>query len=354
MASAQKKKKQHKHSLKKRILIWVAWAIGILIALAIAVYVAFQVSPWPSSLLVRFAFNQDAQQRLDALQKHAPANVSSILDRSYRKHDKDALLDVYFPSPIEGSDTRLPTIFWVHGGGWISGDKKYAAPYFQILANKGYTVVSINYSLAPGKTYPTPVEQTSEALEYVQKHAGEFHIDTNQFIFAGDSAGSQIIAQVATLATNADYAKTVEINPNIKTEQIRGMVLNCGAYDLSIVNTNGNDEGAQLLRTFLWAYSGQKNFSHDSHIAPASVAEYVTKDFPPAFITAGNNDPLLPQSQLMVEKLKSLGVSVDALFFPSDYQPALPHEYQFNLDNTAGQQALDQISTFIDQHTEHQ
>ncbi|MGH7493962.1 MAG: hypothetical protein ACREOO_16405 [bacterium] len=65
------------------------------------------------------------------------------------------------------------------------------------------------------------------------------------------------------------------------------------------------------------------------------------------FISAGNADPLLPQSRAFAETAASLGVHVDSLFFPHDYTPALPHEYQFNLDVDAGQLALERSVKFL-------
>jgi acetyl esterase len=55
----------------------------------------------------------------------------------------------------------------------------------------------------------------------------------------------------------------------------------------------------------------------------------------------------LPQSRMLAETALRLGVTVDGLFFPSDYTPALPHEYQFDLDQEAGRRALERTVEFI-------
>jgi hypothetical protein len=60
---------------------------------------------------------------------------------------------------------------------------------------------------------------------------------------------------------------------------------------------------------------------------------------------------LLQQSQVFSQKLKSLGVEVSDLFYPSNYSPALQHEYQFNLDIAAGKLALGQMTQFLATHT---
>ena len=78
-----------------------------------------------------------------------------------------------------------------------------------------------------------------------------------------------------------------------------------------------------------------------------SVARFVTADFPPTFISVGNADPLVRHSQVMADALQKKGVRVDSLFFPDDYRPALPHEYQFNLDSGAGKEALERTVRFL-------
>ena len=100
------------------------------------------------------------------------------------------------------------------------------------------------------------------------------------------------------------------------------------------------------MRTVLWAYSGTRDFMNDERFRLVSVTNYVTNAFPPAFISSGNGDPLAPQAAALARKLEHLGVKVDSLFFPADYNPPLPHEYQFNLDTPAGQKALGQMLAF--------
>jgi len=355
MAKIAKKKPTKKNNksrpLYKKILKIIAWVVGVIILLTGIIYAAFQVSPWPSALLIRSAFEKNAEKQSAIMAKYVPEGVNSVKNIQYKQGDSDAYLDVYYPSSVKNTDKKLPTVVWVHGGGWISGNKNNVANYLKILAGKGYTTVGINYSIAPEKKYPTPVIQTNQALEYLNNNAGGLHIDNEQIVLAGDSAGSQIAAQVATMTTNPSYAKLLGIAPALQSSQLSGMLLSCGAYDIGIINADSNSEGAKLLKTFLWSYSGKKDFMKDQELMQASVINYVTPDFPPSFITAGNDDPLLSQSKAFAEKLISLGVPTEILFYPQNYSPALPHEYQFNLDTAAGQKALSQMVTFLGQNT---
>lgn len=332
--------------------IW-RWFLGILIVIVIviiATIIAFRVSPWPGALAIRYVFDKGGNETSQKLEKHVPSGIASIENKQYHSGDKDAYLDVYYPDTIQNTDKALPTVVWIHGGAWISGSKEDVANYLKILASHGYTTVGINYTIAPEKKYPTPLLQTNEAFTYLQENAKELHIDPYNFVLAGDSAGSQIASQFATLVTNQPYAQQVGIDPTLQPSQLRALVLNCGAYDLAIADTNG--ESGKFLNSVLWAYSGKKDFRNDPTLKYASVIDYVTGDFPPAFITAGNADPLESQSKAFAQKLTKLKVNTDTLFYPENHEPKLPHEYQFNLDTADGRQAFSRITAFLNQYTQ--
>jgi acetyl esterase len=83
-------------------------------------------------------------------------------------------------------------------------------------------------------------------------------------------------------------------------------------------------------------------------VTDAATLGKVTAAFPPSFISSGNGDPLAPQAVARAQKLSRLGVRVDALLFPADRDLPLPHEYQFNLDDAAGREALNRMLAFLD------
>lgn len=318
--------------------------LAVLAVLAAVGTIASQVSPWPSALLIRFAFDRGGDAAAAALEKHVPDGVADQLNLQYDPTDSDALLDVFYPTDIDGTDRALLTVVWVHGGGWISGSKDQIASYARILAGKGFTVVGVDYSIAPGSKYPTPLRQVNAALKYLQANAAKLHVDPQRFVLAGDSAGAHIAAQMANIVSAPAYAQAIGIAPSIERPQLLAVLLHCGPYKIR------EGEGIELgdfSRVLLWSYSGRKDFNDEPSFATASVIDYVTADFPPVFISAGNADPLLPHSLAMSAALTKLGVRVDSLFYAADYQPPLPHEYQFNLDTEAGRLALERSVAFL-------
>lgn len=324
--------------------------IGGLVALmVIGLLISLAISPKPGVFAIRTVFRDNDKAITTALAKHTPDDVTSFTNEVYRLDDPDAKLDVHIPDSAIESGQQLPTVVWTHGGAWVAGDKGEWAPYYMVLASHGYTVVGINYSLGPEQTYPTALHQLNDALGYIQDNAERLHIDPENIVLAGDSAGSQISSQFATMVTSPDYAAQVGIEPTITPEQLKGVILYCGIYDF-VSYFDGTGLIGWGAHVSIWAYTGNKATSFDKNpaLAEMSSLDHVTADFPPVFISGGNADPLTPsQSKALATKLDGLGVPVTPLFYPDDHVPGLPHEYQFNLDNADGQKALDESVAFL-------
>ncbi|WP_241385319.1 alpha/beta hydrolase [Rhodococcus sp. CH91] len=323
-----------------RIRRWglLAFAVGIVVEVA-----AFVFTPVPGALVVRRVFDRDARRQTKELAAHAP-RTDLVADIPYRPGDRDAFLDVYTPPGTTGA---LPTIVWTHGGAWLSGHRTNYAGYYRRLASAGFTVVSLGYSLAPGRRYPTPVQQSAAAHAFLLEHAEELHIDPGRIVLAGDSAGAQLTAQMALAITDADYASAIGIDPPLDAQQVRGVVLDCGLYDVAAL------EGGQGLigwgiEQAMWAYTGARNYAASEAARQMSVLHSVTENFPATCITGGNGDPLTAtQSRRLAQKLVGLGVDVDLIFYPDDYEPELGHEYQFDLSTVAARAALDRTIDFV-------
>jgi acetyl esterase/lipase len=314
-------------------------------ALILVVLVAIQADPWPSALAIRYVFDTDAWRTNAALAGRVPGGISARRNEIYDPGDPDARLDVFYPAAAQAKDQALLTVVWIHGGGFLSGSKDQIANYAQILAAGGYTVVAVNYSLAPERTYPTPLRQLNAALVYLQQNAARLHIDPQRFVLGGDSAGALLAAQIANVVTSSDYARTLDLAAPLKPYQIVGLLLYCGPYDMRPRAAGG--ALGWFVRTVLWSYSGQRDFANDPRLATLAVVNYLTPQFPPSFISVGNADPLSKQSHALAAALTGLGVRVDSLFFADDYAPPLPHEYQFNLNTEAARLALERTREFL-------
>jgi len=303
------------------------------------------LSPWPATLLIRALFDKDAVATVDEMEKYATGvALTESLNEQYGDSATTNSLDVYSPA---GSSGPLTTVVWTHGGAWISGDKSNVTPYVRKLAAEGFTVVALNYTVSPEATYPTALNEINDALAYLLDNAARLRIDPDNIVFAGDSAGAQLSAQLATVITNPDYASAVGVTPSLSAEQLAGVVLNCGIYDVSGI-PNAPGLGGWGFRVSLWAYLGAKDWSNTPGGEQMSVLDDVTADFPRTWISGGNADPLTAsQSRPFAQKLDSLGVDTTTLFYPEEHSEQLPHEYQFHLDFDDARAAFDSTVTFL-------
>ena len=83
-----------------------------------------------------------------------------------------------------------------------------------------------------------------------------------------------------------------------------------------------------------------------------STINHATGEFPPTFISGGNADPFTRvHSKPFAARLAALGVDVSTDFFADDHAPALPHQFQFDVDTDHGAASLDAVVAFVKRRT---
>ncbi|HMQ74983.1 MAG TPA: alpha/beta hydrolase [Flavobacteriales bacterium] len=325
-----------------------------LLSIGLVAWLAFSLSVWPGAMVVRSTFKKGGEEMRQGQVAFERNDVHVILDEVYTAGDPDARMDIYIPQRMMGGDHRLPVVVWTHGGGWIGGDKSEMRGYLMHLANEGYVVIAINYGLAPEHRYPAPLHQINAALAHIGANAERFHADMDQVFMAGDSAGAQLTAQTAAIITDPEHAQAVGISPTLAPQQLRGLILHCGLYDMSVYVQRASAAGGivgYLANILPWAYLGERR-PDEASLRRISPIHHATSAFPPVFISGGNGDPLTAhQSRPMSARLEELGVPVTSLFFPDDHSPALPHEYQFRLAEPEAQQAFAMTLEFLKART---
>lgn len=126
----------------------------------------------------------------------APTPVSEVevrRDLAYGPHARHRL-DAY----LQVGRGPHPVILFVHGGAHVSGDKARGGLDLILPAAKaGYSIISINYRLAPEFRHPAQVEDTRLAVRWIRAHAGELRIDGSRLALAGASAGGHIVTFLA-------------------------------------------------------------------------------------------------------------------------------------------------------------
>ena len=113
-------------------------------------------------------------------------------DSGHERH----VLDIYTP---EGpSDAKRPVFFWIHGGGWVVGDKSNVGHKPRVLTEKGCVFVSTQYRLLPTVSMETLMEDIARSLAWVHRHIEKHGGNPEHVIVGGHSAGAQLAALLCT------------------------------------------------------------------------------------------------------------------------------------------------------------
>jgi acetyl esterase/lipase len=210
-------------------------------------------------------------------------------------------LDIYYPLAASG---LLPAVIYLHGGGWIQGDKSDAAssPEISELTQRGFLVASVNYGLAPEYKILEQIENVKCAVRFLRANAARFGIDPDRIGAMGNSAGGHL----ASLLGTADKSAAMDSAGGFldQSSRVQAVVDMYGPTDLSPLF--GGYSGYLLQQLVGTAKASPEVLDK---ISPLT---YVTADDPPFLILHGDKDTLVPlsQSQVLYQRLLAAGVTV--------------------------------------------
>jgi acetyl esterase/lipase len=203
-------------------------------------------------------------------------------------------MDVYFPE----SGGPWPVLLYVHGGGWMHGDKSDVGMFADLMTAQGYLVVSINYRLYPPATFPAMIQDVKCAVRSLRANAGQFNLNPNRIGAVGVSAGGHLVALLGTTDQNAgwDVGEYLE-----QSSQVQAVISMAAVMDLSRNFPNADIEAMKRVGF------GEYN------VAEASPITHITPNDPPFLLIHGDRDELVPaeQSQLMYDRLVQSNVPAE-------------------------------------------
>ncbi len=192
------------------------------------------------------------------------------------------VLDVYSPSGAK----NLPVVFWIHGGGWQTGDKSSVQAKPEFFVENKFVFVSTNYRLLPTVDMETILKDIAQSVRWVHKNIAAHGGDPKRIFIMGHSAGAQLAALVCTnerylKAEGLDFSiikgcvpvdgDTFDIPAIIEIAETRCKVYNLPQATFGHRQKFGNDSAKH------------RDFSTVTHIAkdkgiPPFLIMYVTND----------------------------------------------------------------------------
>jgi acetyl esterase len=214
-------------------------------------------------------------------------------------------------TPVAAGGSALPALVYFHGGGFVLGDLDCFDSICRALADSsGCRIVSVDYRLAPEHPFPAAVEDCFAALKWIESNAASLGIDPNRVAVGGDSAGGNLAAVISQLAQANN-------GPHIALQML--------IYPITTMRPDSPSSFAfspTILRgpAINWFYShyvpdGGEDHTDDPRLSPLRSEDL--SGLPPAYIVTAGFDPLHQEGVAYADKLKSAGVKVRHIDYPT-------------------------------------
>jgi acetyl esterase/lipase len=211
----------------------------------------------------------------------------------------DAKLDVY--QRID-TDKPMPTLIFIHGGGWIGLNKEYSIGAFMPWVMMGWNVVNVEYRMAHVALAPAAVEDCLCALRWTAAHAKERHFDLSRLVIAGESAGGHLAMTTGMIPESAGLEREC---PGVPLPKVAAVVSWFGVGDMEkLLHQDDLPPGRDDAITWFGSLPNREELARR-----VSPIHYVRKDGPAVFLVVGDADPILSytQSTMMHEALDKAG-----------------------------------------------
>ena len=267
--------------------------------------------------------------RMTAAVEHAGADIDLVdtfglgatasapdAEATYANFDGEPLrLSIYRPAGSTAQD-RAPVLVFVHGGGWVAGDRNAHSADLRWFAEQGWLTVTVDYALSTSDRHLWDVTQSQIgcALAWVADNAQRYGGDPDRLSLSGDSAGGN-------LAVNAAYLAAVGGLPSSCGGRVPAVDAVTALYP--VVDPAGfydNDDPALggTARDMAGAYTGGSPQQFPQRYAAITSATHISAAAPPTLILLGEADHLVPAAGAyrFAEQAREAGVDVELVAVP--------------------------------------
>jgi arylformamidase len=223
-------------------------------------------------------------------------------DIAYATTHERQVLDVYAPAGAK----NVPVVFWIHGGGWQTGDKSMVALKPKAFTEAGFVFVSINHRLLPTVEMGAITRDVGSALGWVHKHIASYGGDPTRLLVMGHSSGGQL---AALMCTDDRYAKA----EGFSLAMIKGCVpVDADTFDIPAIIEMAETR-ARVHHLPMPVYGHRQKFGNDpAKHRDFSAVTHVAKNkgIPPFLILhIGGNPDTGAQARRLAGVLEAAGIS---------------------------------------------
>ncbi len=282
-----------------------------------------------------FTPTEARQAAIEALKAVAgqPEEIASVEDTTVPGPQHAVTIRIYTP---EGGSAR-PCIVYFHGGGWVLCDLDTHDVVCRALARRaGAVVVAVDYGLSPEHRFPTAVNDSYAAVQWVAAHSAGLGVDPYRIAVCGDSAGGNLSAVMCLKSRD-------EGGPPLALQVLVYPVTNLVSFDTSSYREFA--EGYYLtlaeMEWFRGHYLADREDAKNPYASPLLAADL--RGLPPALVITAECDPLRDEGEAYARRLAEAGVEVTATRYGGMIHPF------FSLGGVlpAGRRAIEQVAAAV-------
>lgn len=221
------------------------------------------------------------------------------VENGHKRH----VLDIY--TPQVRPETSLPVMFWIHGGGWQTGDKRDVALKPKVLTERGFVFVSTNHRLLPEVQMDELIHDVARSVGWVHRNIARYGGNPTRIIVGGHSSGAQL---AALTCIDDRYLKKEGVSFNV----LKGCIAVDGdTYDIPKIILTAEHRQA-LYGGKMFTFGHRQKFGNDpeKHVNFSAVTHVAKgKAIPPFLILyfSGNPDTRA-QAERLEGVLKQAGI----------------------------------------------
>ena len=200
------------------------------------------------------------------------------------------------------SEEPTPLVIYIHGGGFVGGNKNVAPAQVKMFHDAGISVAAIHYRFVDGKDiiFPAPQHDGARAVQFLRSKAKEWNIDPKRVACFGGSAGAGISMWIGFHEDLADPKSDDPIKRESTRIQAIGTFGGQSTYDpIKIKELIG---GRAWEHPSVFKVYGVRDAEEALHPTPAmqrlydegSAITHLTKDDPPLYMVYNEADGPLP------------------------------------------------------------
>mgnify|MGYP001041492475 CR=1 FL=1 len=249
---------------------------------------------------------RDMRAAMASIPPENEVKIDHVENFNLVKNSKKINLRLYRDQP---ASKNSPLIIFFHGGGFVMGDLESHDLLCRHLCKKTKsTLIAVDYRLAPENKFPSAIEDSIDAVNYIFNEADKLNFDEKKVIVCGDSAGGNLALLMSI------YAKKKEI------PKIAGQILVYPWIDLTMsrpsmdIKLDGILVEKETLLYFSQHYLNNIEDQIDWRASPILYPDL--SNLPPTFIYSAGIDPLVDEGDGLRRRLLSFDNEVHYKLYP--------------------------------------